>query len=347
MPQHASESNESSSRKITLSDVAKKAGTSLSTASKALGGQPRVSPKTRERVLKAAEELAYRPNSLAQSLASGRSNTIGLITADLQGRFSTPLLIGAESELGVQQTSILLSNAQGNQLLEQHHLQALLSRNVDGLIILNSETNPREPIPASVPVPVVYAYAPSLNSNDCSITCDNVGAGRMAAEHLLACGKQRIAIITGPRSYKAATDRVKGALAALAEAGLSPVSESRYGQWDEAWGRGATRLLLEEHGVDSIDGFICGNDQIARGCIDALEEHELSIPLDVAVIGHDNYNVLVSSSRPALTSIDNELEKIGARAARLLMDAINGNPHHGVEYLPCRLIQRESTLPIY
>lgn len=347
MEQPAHPNAHASSRKVTLSDVAKKANVSLSTASKALSNQPRVSPKTRNRILKAAEQLEYHPNAYAQSLVSGRSNTIGLITADLEGRFSTPLLIGAERELGVQQTSVLLSNAQGNQLLEQHHLQALLARNVDGLIILNSETNPREPIPASTPVPAVYAYAPSTDPNDCSITCDNVGAGRIVAEHMLACGKQRLVVITGPRSFKAATDRVKGINSALADAGLSLVTESRYGQWDESWGRGTTRLLLDENNEKGIDGFICGNDQIARGCIDVLKQRGISIPNDIAVIGHDNWDVLVNSSRPALTSVDNQVEKIGAVAARYLMDAINGNPHHGIEYLPCQLIRRESTLPLY
>jgi LacI family transcriptional regulator len=331
--------------KVTLSDVADRAGTSLSTASKALANQPRVSPATRQRVLKAAADLEYQPNAYAQSLVSGRSNTIGLITADLQGRFSTPLLIGAERELGIQQTSILLSNAQGNELLEQHHLQALLSRNVDGLIILNDETNPRPPIQGNIPVPIVYAYAPSTNEEDCSITCDNVGAGKLAFQHLLACGRKKIAVITGPKTFMAATDRVQGILEAAKESGLQLVEEPRYGQWDEAWGRGATRLLLDRK--TDFDGVICGNDQIARGCIDALKERGISIPQEVAVIGHDNWDVLVSSSRPTLTSIDNQLEKIGAYTARYLMDAINGDAHHGIESLPCRLIQRESTLPIY
>jgi LacI family transcriptional regulator len=296
-------------------------------------------------VIRAAAKLSYKPNAFAQSLVSGKSNTIGLITADLQGRFSTPLLIGAERELGAQQTSILLSNAQGNQLLEQHYLQTLLSRNVDGFIILNSETNPRTPIPTKVPVPVVYAYAPSTDTRDCSITCDNVGAGRLAAEHLLACGRKKIVVITGPKTFDAATDRVEGVLQTLKRSNLEAAEPVQYGQWDEAWGRGATRLLLDKK--TDFDGVICGNDQIARGCIDALKEREISIPQQVAVIGHDNWGVLVSSSRPTLTSIDNQLENIGARAARCLMDAINGESHHGVEYLPCRLIQRESTLPIY
>ncbi|MDU2403738.1 MAG: substrate-binding domain-containing protein, partial [Bifidobacterium longum] len=131
---------------------------------------------------------------------------------------------------------------------------------------------------------------------------------------------------------------------ALAELGIEPAGPIRYGKWDEGWGRAATRLLLDQ-GV-TFDAVVCQNDQLARGCIDVLKQQGLRIPDDVAVIGHDNWSVLTSSSRPALTSIDNETETIGRRAARYLVDAIDGNPHHGVDYVPCRLIQRESTLPL-
>ena len=166
----------------------------------------------------------------------------------------------------------------------------------------------------------------------------------MAVNHLISCGRNRIAIIGGDETYTASTDRTKGALEALSEVGLEPAGPIRYGRWDENWGRAATRLLLDQ-GV-KFDAVVCQSDQLARGCIDALKSQHLRIPEDVAVIGHDNWDVLTKSSRPPLTSIDNETELIGRKAARYLMDAINGQPHHGTEYLPCRLIQRESTLPL-
>ena len=308
-----------------LEDVAALANVSLATASKALHGKPRVSEDTRERVMEAARQLNYSPNKLAQSLASGRSGTIGLVTSDLQGRFSTPILIGAENELRAQSTSVLLANARGDDALERSHVEKLLSLKVDGLLIVQCETNPRPSLGRDWGVPLVYVYGPSTDTNDCSVTCDNVDAGRMAVNHLISCGRNRIAIIGGDETYTASTDRTKGALEALAEVGLEPAGPIRYGRWDENWGRA---------------------DQLARGCIDALKSQHLRMPEDVAVIGHDNWDVLTKSSRPPLTSIDNETELIGRKAARYLMDAINGQPHHGTEYLPCRLIQRESTLPL-
>ena len=113
-----------------LEDVAALANVSLATASKALHGKPRVSEDTRERVMEAARQLNYSPNKLAQSLASGRSGTIGLVTSDLQGRFSTPILIGAENELRAQSTSVLLANARGDDALERSHVEKLLSLKV-------------------------------------------------------------------------------------------------------------------------------------------------------------------------------------------------------------------------
>lgn len=327
-----------------LEDVATLANVSLATASKALHNKPRVSDDTRHRVLAAARQLNYSPNKLAQSLAKGTTGTIGLVTSDLQGRFCTPILIGAENELRAQSTSVLLANERGDAALERSHVEKLLSLKVDGLLIVQRETNPRSGLGHDYGVPLVYAYGPSTDTDDCSVTCDNVDAGRTAVNHLISCGRHKIAIIGGDETYTASADRTKGALEALAEFGLEPAGPIRYGRWNENWGRAATRLLLDQ-GVE-FDAVVCQSDQLARGCIDALKQQGLKIPEDVAVIGHDNWDVLVNSSRPSLTSIDNETETIGRRAARYLMDAISGQPHHGVDYVPCHLIQRESTLPL-
>ncbi|NEG54239.1 LacI family DNA-binding transcriptional regulator [Bifidobacterium platyrrhinorum] len=328
-----------------LEDVAKRAGVSLSTASKALHDNPRVSAKTRQLVQRIAHEMSYTPNALAQSLINGMSGTVGLVTSDMSGRFCTQIMMGAENVLGSKSISVLLTNARNDPTLEAMHIRKLLSLRVDGLILMGRETDPRPSLSEDIPVPVVYAYAPSENPQDASVTCDNVDAGRMAVGHLLSCGRRRIAIIGGDPSFSAATDRTQGSLDALDEAGLEPVGPIRYGTWDGSWGRGATRLLLDDPDLD-FDAIICQNDQIARGCIDVLKERGLKVPDDVAVIGHDNWKEIVDVARPTLTDLDNRAVDIGRRAAEMLIDAINGHPHHGVELLKCKLIQRESTVPL-
>ena len=328
-------------RTATLSDVARLAGVSIATASKALNGRAQVRAETRAKVVAAAEQLSFSPNSLARSLLSGRSGTVGLITHDLEGRFSIPTLMGAEDAFGSGKVSVLLCDARGDSIREQHHLQALLGRRVDGLIIVGARPDPR-PSLGRLPVPVVYAYAPSQDPDDCSIVTDNVGGGRLAIEHLLACGRTRVALITGDPSYGAAKDRVTGALQALHAAGLEPVGDKAlFGAWSEEWGRGATRGLLSQH--PQLDAILCGSDQIARGCLDALREAGREVPRDVAVMGHDNWEILASNARPPLTSVDMNLEELGRRAAARLFEAMEGTPAHGVETIACRLALRSST----
>lgn len=332
-------------RATTLADVARLAGVSVATASKAINGRDQVRAETRLRVLEAAEQLAFSPNALARGLLEGRSGTVGLITSDLEGRFSIPVLMGAEDAFGMGSVSVFLCDARGDAIRERHHLNALLSRRVDGLIIVGSTTDPRPSLGDNLPVPVVYAYAPSDSPDDVSITADNVGAGRLAIEHLLTCGRRRIAHISGDPTYGASQDRAKGASAALEDAGLELVGGQTYfGAWSEAWGRGAARMVHSQH--PDIDAIFCGSDQIARGVIDALRELGRDVPRDVSVIGFDNWEVLATNSRPELTSVDMNLERIGTVAAQHLFSAIDGSRTRGGESLPCRVVTRESTAPV-
>src|SRR5690625_508919 len=332
---------EKSARRPTLADVAKTAGVSIATASKALNGRTQVKAETRDRVIKAAEELSFRPNALAQQLQRGRSGAIGLVTHDLEGRFSIPILMGAEDEAGTGEVSVLLCDARGDKLRERYHVQALLGRRVDGLIVVGARPDVR-PSLGQLPVPVVYAYAPSDDPADMSEVCDNVEAGRLVAQHLLARGRRRIAIVSGDESYGAARERVQGALEVRSDAGLEPAGgRAVYGSWDEAWGRTAVETIV---GMQAdVDAVICGSDQIARGALDTLREHRLRVPEDVAVTGHDNWEVIVAHSRPRLTSVDMNLEALGRRAAARLFAAIEERPSPGVEKVSPRIVERDST----
>ena len=228
-------SNDTGVRTTTLSDVARLAGVSLATASKAMNGRTDVAPATRRRVLEAAEDLAFTPNAMARGLLAGRTGTVGLLTSDLDGRFMLPILMGAEDAFGAGQVNVFLCDARGDAIREQHHLRALLSRRVDGIIVVGRQTDPRPSLGQDIPVPVVYAYAPSDDDRDLSLTPDNRAGGRLAVEHLLACGRTRIAHISGDPTYAAARERLDGARSALADAGLEFVGEPLSGDWSEHW----------------------------------------------------------------------------------------------------------------
>lgn len=330
-------------RAVTLKDVARIAGVSSATASKALNGRADVSPETRRRVQETADRLAFRPNAAAQLLPTGRSGTLGLITNDLEGRFSIPILMGAEDAAGAGRMSIFLCDARDDAIREQYHLEALLDRRVDGLMVVGSRTDPRASLGTDLPVPVVYVYAPSDSPDDLSLVADNVGAGRLAVEHLLTIGRRRIAHIAGDPSFAAARDRVEGVEAALAERGLSLAGgPPMFGTWSEAWGRSAVRTLLQSG--EEIDGLVCASDQIARGALDALKEAGRRVPQDVAVVSFDNWEILATGSAPQLTSVDMCFESLGRLAARKLFAALDGEVERGRHTEPCRLVIRGSTV---
>ncbi|MGW4801886.1 LacI family DNA-binding transcriptional regulator, partial [Nonomuraea sp. NPDC004297] len=140
-------------RHATIADVATLAGVSVGTASKALNGRGSLREETRSRVKEAARQLNFEVNAGARNLHSGRTYTVGMITTDTIGRFSIPVLMGAEDALGAGQMSVFLCDGRDDPIREQYHVKTLLSRRVDGIIVTGRRTQARAPIAAGLPVP--------------------------------------------------------------------------------------------------------------------------------------------------------------------------------------------------
>jgi len=323
---------------------------SVGTASKALNGQGKLRAETIERVMHAAERLGFAPNTLAQALLAGRSFTVGLITTDSFGRFSIPVMLGAEDALGTGQVSVFMCDTRDDQERERRYVEMLWARRVDGLIVTGRRIEPRPPVRVPPGVPVVYAMTQPAAETQAggaqqaaarSVLPDDEGGGRAAADHLLAIGRRRIAHIAGPERFLAARLRARGFTAALAEsgAGAAPCGEIRFGEWSEHWGREAAGLLL----ADRPDAIFCGSDQIARGVADTLRAVGRRIPDDVALVGFDNWLPMVMGALPPLTSVDPCLEEVGRVAATRLLAAIGGEHADDVHRVPARLDIREST----
>ncbi len=327
---------------VTITDVARLAGVSPGTASKALNGRGGISSDTADRVRQAAERLGYQPNALARGLLTGRSFTVGLITTDSFGRFSIPVMQGAEDALGPGRISVFLCDSRDDLIREQHYLRTLLERRVDGIIVTGRRQDAREPIGQGLPVPVVYAMTHSTDPSDLSLIPDDEEGGALAVRHLLSTGRTRIGHVTGPQRFKAAVLRAEGAHKVLTSAGLELAGgEPLYGEWTEEWGRQATDVLLRSE--PDLDAIFCGNDQIARGVADALREAGRRVPDDVALVGFDNWEVIAASSRPPLTTVDMNLRQLGRAAGEGLLAAIDGRPSAGLQLLPCSLVVRESS----
>ncbi|MGA2527931.1 MAG: LacI family DNA-binding transcriptional regulator [Acidimicrobiales bacterium] len=331
-------------RTPTIRDVAVLAGVSIGTVSKALNGRQGVGARTRANVLKAAEQLGFHSNALARNLLTGRSFTVGLITNDSFGRFSIPVMLGAEDALQTGQIAVLLCDGRDDAIREQHYVRTLLSRRVDGIIVTGRRIDPRPPVNTDIPIPIVYAMSESTNPKDASVLPDDEGGGRLAVEHLLATGRRKIGHITGPADFRAAQLRAAGASAALTNAGLAIAGDGPlHGQWSEEWGRQAASIMLRQ--TPDVDAVFCGSDQIARGVSEYLREIGCNVPDDVALVGFDNWTVMAEAARPSLTTIDMNLSEVGRTAAQILLAAIDGNETQGTRLVPSQLVVRASTRP--
>ncbi|MER9732888.1 LacI family DNA-binding transcriptional regulator [Mesorhizobium sp. M0217] len=326
---------------ITLREVAAMAGVSVATASKALNGQGRMTAETRQRIRETAQRLGFRPNSLAQSLLRRRSFTVGLLTNDTYGRFSLPVMSGISDALVDAGVSVFLCNVEDDPRLAQLHVEAMLDKRIDGIIASGKRIDRHLPVDlANLGVPVIYAFS-QPDPGAIAFVSDDAGGARLAVEHFCRLGRRRIAHVSGPESFAVVHERAQAFRDVLAENGL-PVSEPLLGSWSEAWGHEAVGKLFDGKG-EKPDAVFCGNDQIARGVIDALRERGLGVPGDVGVIGFDNWEIVAEATRPPLTSVDMNLAALGREAGLTLLSLVGGEPAApGIRKLPCRLVVRQS-----
>lgn len=330
----------------TIRDVASAAQVSIGTASKALNSSGRLREETREKVRQVARELGYRPNDLAQSLHRTRSMTVGIISTDSFGRFTLPIFQALEEQFADRGIAIFMCNATDDPGREHQHLDQLLGKRIDGLVVTARRADKRPPVgPLPPGMPVIYVFSQADDDQSLSLLPDDEGGARLAVRHLSEVGCTRIAYVTGPERFEAVLLRRRGYQSALAEAGLTEYPQYYLpGEWSEAYGRDTVARLFD--GVperDRPDGLFCGNDQIARGAVEALRERGIDVPGQVAVVGFDNWNVMTDAARPPLTSIDMNLSALGHEAGRLLVDMIGGETIRGIRRLPCTLVVRDSS----
>lgn len=329
---------------LTLADVARLAGVSRSTVSKVLNSTDRVSPATAERVWAAVQRLDFQPNSLARSLATGRSLTIGVIAKGASSTFSMPVLVGASEVLGKADLASLLYNLGDEPGGAPVIMRKLQSRRVDGLLVIGEGGG--EPLPSVsqfLHVPVVYAFGYSEAPEDTSFVPDGRQAGRLAAEHLLGLGRRRIAHITAAGD-RAANERAEGLRDALDAAGLElALDHPLRGQWTRSWGAQGAQHILRS-GAD-VDAIFCGDDWIALGARAELRSAGHRVPEDIAIVGFDNLAGHLGKSFSSLTTIDPHLQEVGSLAAAHLLRRLGGaEAEPGLHYVDCSLIPAASTI---
>ncbi|WP_295787919.1 LacI family DNA-binding transcriptional regulator [uncultured Microbacterium sp.] len=327
-----------------IDDVARAAGVSTATVSRALSGRGPVSTATRDRVLAAADRLGYVVSAAASSLATGRTRAVGVVVPFLDRWFFSTVLAGISDELvrrGFDITLYSVSSDPGERrrVFDDH----LRRRRIDGVITIALELDAEESTSLrGLGVPIVAIAGP--NPLLTTLTVDDLAVGRLATEHLLRLGHRRIAHIGADATTGAASTvpglRRRGFVDSLAEVG---VAEARVEPADftiEGGSLAATRLLREREAPTAL---FAASDEMAIGAILAARELGLHVPEDVSVIGVDGHEL---GRWFGLTTVDQFARGQGERAAAAVLSELDGaQPAHGRGTLPFELVDRGSTAP--
>ncbi|MGH7502563.1 MAG: LacI family DNA-binding transcriptional regulator [Longimicrobiales bacterium] len=310
---------------VTIRDVAKRAGCSVATVSRALNQSGPVRADTRRRIEEAVAEMKYRPNVAARSLITRRTGMLGVLLPDLHGEFFSELIRGLDDAAQAHGYHLLLSSS--HDLAEE--LEAALhgmQGRVDGLVIMAPKLDAAT-LNALLPrsTPVVLLNSPHARASVCDLRIDNYGGASSMVSHLASHGHKRIAIITGPTGNHDAEERLTGYRNALAEAGIEcdPALEIE-GDFRTSSGYHATNLLLAL--ADRPSAIFAANDAMALGALSALRDAGVAVPGDIALAGFDD----LSSTRysiPPLSSVHVSISELGARAIASLSEVVaNGAP---------------------
>ena len=328
---------------VTIRDVARLAGFSVASVSRVLNESGKVTPETRESVLKAVNALGYSPNLAARSLSTARSQAIGVVLPDMHGEFFSELVRGMDRAASEHGYLLLLSNIHADPQMADQALAAMRGR-VDGVILMAPQLaeNERErALPRGLPAVLINSPG---NQGHHALRIDNAGGVTAMVQHLLDSGRRTIVHFAGPRQNFDALERQQAYRDAMAE--LAPDLPVRVfeGTFDEASGAALARRLIDE-GLP-VDAILAGNDMMALGAMFTLRNAGVAVPDRVAVAGFDNVPL---AHYLDLSTVSVDIVGLGTRAIELLLETMNadgangdGQPHR-TELSKTRLIPRAST----
>jgi len=311
---------------VTLKDVAALAEVNVSTASRALSPDKSslVRASTRDRVLRAAQELGYRGNLQASALRRGRTGTVGVVVADLSNPFIGPVLRGIASALGHRDLLPIMTESRDSSEALSKICNKLLAQRVDGLIVTAGRYRDRTLLKAvAVEVPTVLAVRDIPRSGIPVVCHDDLAGGRLAAEHLLTLGHRKFAQLVGPRDVSSFAGRAEGFRAAIAAAGgrCLDIEGASVLPTVEAGRSGAAQFLDRNEGATAM---FAHNDSMAIGAIAEFRQHGLQVPRDISVVGFNDVP-LTDQLRPPLTTVRLPGYELGRLAADLLLSRGEGS----------------------
>ncbi len=327
---------------VTIKDVARAAGVSIATASRALNRTDLVAARTRDRVREVAVRLHYTPHGGARSLITNRTHTIGVLLPDLYGEFFSEVMRGIDQTAHREGYQCIVSSARHSGPTLEAALRAMRGR-VDGLVLMSPEFTgelSRRTLPTGFPV-VLLNCPPSETPHD-SLNIENYEGAYSMVRHLAALGHRRIAIVTGAADNFDSAERLRGYRAALGDAGLtSPPELVVPGDFSEAAGEAAARQLLLL--AEPPTAIFAANDGMAIGALSALREAGLRVPEEIALGGFDDIP-MARYVDPALTSVHVDISALGERATAALLSVLRhpGRREFTRETAATRLVVRRS-----
>lgn len=334
-----------SRRRASITDVARAAGVAVGTVSNVLNKPDRVLPATREKVEAAIAELNFVRNGSARQLRAGTLTSVGVVVLDLSNPFFTDAARGIQDRLERDSFTLMVAGSDDDLERERRYLRLYEEHGVQGVIVS----------PATDDIDHVLAFRergtaavlldrPSPVPELSSVAVDDVAGGRLAVEHLIAQGHERIAILNGSHSIRQCRDRLEGARAALVDAGLDPdraLLEITVSALSPDGGEAGIREALDLPAADRPTAVFCVNDLVALGVLRTLRREDIAVPGEIAVVGYDDVTFAAELATP-LTSVRQPTVELGTRAADLLFRGEDAAPEQ-VVFEP-RLVVRESSV---
>lgn len=326
---------------VSLDDVAAYAMVSTASVSRVLNGVATVSDDVRRKVEQACEALGYVPNGAARALAASRTKTIGAVVPTIENVGFATAVSALQSALTSAGYTLLLASSNYDPSVELDEVRLLLSRGIDGLMLVGSDHDPRLlPLIEQHSVPFVETW--TLTPGRPCVGVDNVAAAYSLTNHLVSLGHARIGLIAGVTDGNDRADaRKRGVLQCLADHGLQHdvlwFTERPYRVAD---GRVAMRsLILAPNRPTAV---VCGNDQLALGALIEASAQKLQVPGDISIAGFNDLD-FAAHTNPPLTTVRIPAEEIGAEAAKLLLQSIETKARPASIEIPYTIIPRGST----